>query len=544
MTIRRALITIAIIAAYAVIMPSTAARAGLFGPSTEELANELNSILEAVESGGATEANIAKLEKYIRSNPKGEFTDEALIEIAVIYTEQKDFFKASLAYKTLIERFPGSKYKTDSIYGLGLSEYRKGNLKEARAVLESFLQVKEAKIQQKVKANHLLKTISSVEAAVDDKAEQPSVAAILPLSGKYSTYGEKALRGILLAAGIYGKTGAPEAVSYDVKVFDTETGTAQNPNYVAETVASVAKNTSVTGIVGPLLSRDAEPMAIAANKASIPALILSQKEGITKHGPYVLRNFITPAAQTSALAEHATTALGKKTFVILYPDTPLGKEMATSFTKEINARGANIVAQTAYLPDTKDFSDILLALFKIKTETKLEGRRRISEFTAGVKADAIFIPDGYEAIAQIAPFLAYYNLKKIQMLGTNGWNSEELIKLSGQYVEGAVIVDGYFAESQRKGATDFATLFETAYGYKPGIIEAEAYDSTLALTRAATAGPEREKILKAILSSASVEGSAGTIRFDKNGESIKEMFILKIKDGKITEASKSAKKTP
>ena len=72
----------------------------------------------------------------------------------------------------------------------------------------------------------------------------------------------------------------------------------------------------------------------------------------------------------------------------------------------------------------------------------------------------------------IAPQLAYYDIKDVYMLGTNLWHSDALIRIARQYVQGAVMPDGFFADSTSPGVQQFVATFEETYEEKPDFIEA------------------------------------------------------------------------
>ncbi|MBK7845679.1 MAG: hypothetical protein IPJ71_18745 [Bdellovibrionales bacterium] len=56
--------------------------------------------------------------------------------------------------------------------------------------------------------------------------------------------------------------------------------------------------------------------------------------------------------------------------------------------------------------------------------------------------EALFIPDGVRSVSQIAPMLAYQEVKGIKLLGTNLWNTPELAEKGEKFAEGAIFFDG------------------------------------------------------------------------------------------------------
>ena len=175
-------------------------------------------------------------------------------------------------------------------------------------------------------------------------------------------------------------------------------------------------------------------------------------------------------------------------------------------------------------------------IFGIEVKERVVGRRHIREFTPSVEIAGLYIPDYPDAIAQIAPYIAYYNIENVQLLGSNGWNSPRLLKLAKEHVEGAIFVDGFYAWSERPGTREFIDEFRSAYGHRPGVIEAQAYDATMVLLGAIDiGGAERDDVRDALENLYGFEGATGTMSFDYSGEASKDLFILTVQDGRISE---------
>jgi outer membrane PBP1 activator LpoA protein len=219
-------------------------------------------------------------------------------------------------------------------------------------------------------------------------------------------------------------------------------------------MTELATEARVVGVVGPLLSSTAVEAAKEAQRLKVPVITLSQKEGVTSAGDYVFRNFLTPEDQGRAIADYAAR-VGHKRFAVLYPQTNYGVELTRYFELAVKERGGSVVRQAAYAPGTTDFSAEVKRVFGVKSTERLDGRRKVREYTPTVQVDALFLPDSFESVALIAPYLGYYSVKGVQLLGANGWNSPRLAELAGEAVEGAVFVDGFFAGSGRPGTEDF-----------------------------------------------------------------------------------------
>ncbi len=506
---------------------ATPSQAWLFSLSNK--GEDLVDIFEAIETGGATEQNVSRLEAYVRNNASEPNADEALLELARIYSRRKEYGKATEAFQKLLLDFPASRYKNDALYDLGNVMYRTGRLSDARSVLDPVSVDASAPADLRARASLLLKEIKDASNGVEPDSEAAAVGVLLPLKGDYARFGEAALEGILLAANTFSPGGG---TPMDVIVRDVS-----DPSKVERAVDDLSTNSRVAAIIGPLVSSTAVEAARDAQQRSIPIVTLTQKDGITGTGDFVFRNFLTPSAQAAAVADYATI-VGKKKFAILYPQNNYGSELARYFEKEVQRRGGETVRAASYQPGATNFGELIKRLFGIEVQEKSEGRRHIREFTSTAEIDALFIPDYAETVGLIAPYLEYYNIKDVQLLGANGWNSQSLVTLGGKNVEGAVFVDGFFPAGNRPGTQDFVRRFNDTYARSPGVLEAEAYDAAASVAEAlkdVKMRPDRDAVRNSLLRNRSVEGAEGSISFDSQGEAVKRLFLLTVRNGRIIE---------
>ena len=368
------------------------------------------------------------------------------------------------------------------------------------------------------------------------------IGVILPLSGKYATFGEQALKGILLAAGIFetkGQEGKGARRQDNIQTANVEIiikDTRDDPIASAKAVEYLTLNENVVGIIGPLLTITSTDAAEKAQELKVPTIVLSQKEGITNAGDYIFRNFLLPSEQAKTIALYAINKLDCKKFAVLYPNSLYGTELANFFKEEVKKGKGVIVAEEQYKEGQTYFGKEVVRLFKIKETEKKEGRRSIKTFEATVTADALYIPDYFDTIGLIAPHLAYYNIKDIKLLGSNGWNSPKLIELAGKYVEGAIFTDGFFAGSKRETTLQFVNNFKDLYGTAPGIIEAQAYDAARVMIEAMLqSNGEKEDVRTKLADLKAFPGATGNITFNKDREAVKDMFMFEVKNGQIVE---------
>ena len=386
-----------------------------------------------------------------------------------------------------------------------------------------------------------------------------TIGCLLPLSGPYQSVGFRALKGIELALDRF--SAQSDGPQMNIIVKDTGGSTEQTRLAIQELI-----DERVAAIVGPIVT--AELAAFEAQQNRIPIITLTQKDQITDIGDYVFRNFITPEMQVKAIADYTTTSLGLNRFAILYPDENYGITFMNLFWDRLIENGGKVVGLESYNPEHTDFADPIRKLvglyYKIPEDLReaaelspgendyqgdaerqlnqtsgngIRSRKKKDEPEAFVDFDAIFIPDSPKTAGLIIPQLAFYDVKDVYLIGTNLWHSEVLIKMATQYVQGAIMPDGFFAESASPTVQDFVKVFEDTYEETPGFIEAVVYDSAMMLFGVLVQPDLRFKseLKERLLNLTDFSGVTGPTYFNENGEAQKQLYLLKIKGRKFVE---------
>ena len=140
----------------------------------------------------------------------------------------------------------------------------------------------------------------------------------------------------------------------------------------------------------------------------------------------------------------------------------------------------------------------------------------------------------------IIPHLVYYDIEDVYLLGTNLWHSEKLIDMAGQYAQGAIITEGFFAASESDKVKEFVSRFQNAYGKQPEFIEAIAYDNAMMLFNAMR-NPEiesRDMLRDELLRRTDYDGVTGRTTFNENGDAIKQQFLLQLRKDRFVEINR------
>jgi len=415
------------------------------------------------------------------------------------------------------------------LYLIGISKAWYERYEEALFILSEFI---EDFPQHKsiTKAKMLIREIES-----KSNYKHTTIGCLLPLTGSYKTYGNKALMGIEFALHQFLSQHAN--MSADLIVKDTES----DNNRAVEAVRELYKE-KVAAIIGPVFTSRAA--ALEAQRLGIPIITITQQIGIADTGKYVFRNFFTPEMQIKTIVSYAFEELGLERFAILYPDDNYGNTFMDLFWDEIVAYGGKLVGIESYRPDQTDFADSikkLVGLYHVVPEYLEQetfsdkededvGYGKDREPEAIVDFDAIFIPDDPKRVGLIIPQLAYYDVNNIYLFGTNLWHSSELIKMARQYVQGAIMPDVFFAGSTLKQVKNFVSSYENMFQEKPGFIEAVAYDTAMILCDMVNR-PDisfRTTLISELGRLKEYNGVTGLTSFDSNGEVDKKLYLLKI----------------
>ena len=333
------------------------------------------------------------------------------------------------------------------------------------------------------------------------------IGCLLPLTGSYKIYGNKALNGIRLALN---QAQSGDGISLIEKDTQSDSGKAVTG------VEELAKE-GVSVIIGPIIT--AESAAPVAQQYGIPIITLTQKSDITQLGDFVFRNFITPQMQVSALVSHAIQKRGIRSFAVLYPDEKYGYTFMELFQNEVASQGGSITVSQPYGTNLNDF------------------RGPISSLARNRDFEALFIPDSARKAAQIIPQLSYHGVKKVLLLGTNLWHADELIRMAARFAQGAVMPDVFALESSAPEVTEFVRLYQESYGELPGFTEALSYDTAMIVLKVLSDPRVRNPagVRDGLMNVRDYPGVTGLTSFDTRGEADKELFLLTIEGNRFAE---------
>lgn len=499
----------------------------VFGDSEASAPGEADPVLSLLALAEARAASGEPLHALLLihqalAEPAGTRSEELLAQAHALLQNHLD--DAQLAEAAFM--FRGSPVGQDALLQQALRAAAHGDTEVARRLTESLLQGS-APFPCRSEAVRLWERLTG-------QGWLPrAVGVLLPFSGRYATFGEMVRRGMDLALETR-QTGGKKPVRFLYR------DTGADPTLSERAVVELVESERVLAIAGPLTGAAAQAAANQAQQMQVPLLTLSQKEGLPAVGDYVFRDSLNSHQQVLALVRYAMEERQLTSFAVLSPENRLGREMTELFASEVERRGGRIAGRQSYGENLTDFRRQIKRLKREDPDAPDPESSRAGAMPSPPKAlpfEALFIPDHADRIGLIAPQLAFFGIENLPLLGINGWNSPDLVRLAGRFVEGAVFVDGFFRDSPHPLVREFVDRYSEKYGEEPSILEAQGYDAAgillLLLERAEIR--TREDFRLALSRLRNYPGVTGATSFTPQGDAEKKLFLLQVQDGNIVQ---------
>jgi len=418
------------------------------------------------------------------------------------------------------------------LFERGLYQFQNENYKAASDIFSEFT----TNFPHHEKRREALELVQKIKERLVFKRRL--IGCLLPLTGPYAAFGNRALKGIQFALDQFNNQSNQPAFEMIVK------DTRSDPETTIKAIRQFDKS-RVSIIFGPIIT--SEYAAKEAQIKGIPIITLSQKPDIPELGDYVFRVFLTPQMQIDTLVPYVVNELGIRRFAVLYPEEAYGDIFFKAFRKRVLDLGASLVAVESYKPEQTDFASQIkkfsnrckpnhdeVSLSKKKTITK---KNRHQKYEVVLDFDAIFIPDSADKIALIAPQLAFYDIDNILLMGTNLWHSDKLIHSARNYVQEAILTDAFYAKDSKINIKQFISKFEEINGESPGLIEALAYDTAM-MNFFNLSNPEiqsRSDLKHALKNQPGFDGITGYTSFNENGDAVKRLYLLQVEENQFVQ---------
>jgi ABC-type branched-subunit amino acid transport system substrate-binding protein len=271
----------------------------------------------------------------------------------------------------------------------------------------------------------------------------------------------------------------------------------------AQQAAQQALDEGAEIILGPLFALSVGPVGQLARSRNVPVIAFSTDANVATRGVYLL-SFL-PESDVERIIGYAATQ-GKKSFAALVPDNAYGTVAEGAFKAAVGRRNGRVVALEHYPLD----------------RNQMQGpARTIAQ--AATRADAIFIPDGADAVPTVVQSLVAGGIdtKRVQLLGTGLWEDAQIF--STPALEGA-----WYAGPDSTGFRNFSARYRARYTQDPVRTATLAYDA-VALVAALIKTQGAQRFSEETLTNASgFTGIDGLFRFKQDGTNQRGLAVLKV----------------
>lgn len=342
-----------------------------------------------------------------------------------------------------------------------------------------------------------------------------TIGVLAPLSGEFAQYGTRMKHGIELAADELGSN-----VRF---VFGD---TAGNPEVAVAEYERLVRQERCRVILGPLLVKTAESVAMKAHELGVPFVTFTKKQGIPELGEEVFRLGATADDQGFEVAKYAREFLGIKTFVSILPDDSQGRDLARAFKLAVQAQGGQILQEMIFTPSNPETLG-----------------RLISDLEQ-LKPQGVFVADTLENARPIFELLKTSPLAGVALLGPASWDDQVAVLSLKNFIEGAIYATPYFAASNRPNVQIFSRKYLEKFGVEADLLSAQAYDAVQIVVK--TVNPSLKtsaEVIKKLSVADSLIGVTGKLTMGLSGEIRRRMNVVRIVNGEALEVMAAGEET-
>jgi branched-chain amino acid transport system substrate-binding protein len=340
------------------------------------------------------------------------------------------------------------------------------------------------------------------------------VGEFASLTGKEATFGISSHEGTLLAVEQINTAGGVLGKKIDLHTED-DLSKAGEP---ATVVNKLISRDGVVAMLGEVASSRSLEAAPICQQNQIPMISPSSTNPkVTETGDYIFRVCFIDPFQGTVMANFATKTLqAKKVAVFTDVKSDYSKGLAKYFKEGFVANGGTIAAELDFNGGDKDFKAQLTAI-------------------KAANPDAVFVPGYYTDVALICIQAKELGLN-VPFFGGDGWESDELVKIGQDAVEGDYFSTHYAPDLATEKSKNFVADYQKRFnGKTPDAMAALGYDSAMILADAmkragSTDGP---KVRDALAATKDFDGVTGKTTINEKRDATKPAVIMQVKDGKF-----------
>ena len=338
-----------------------------------------------------------------------------------------------------------------------------------------------------------------------------------PLTGDISALGQSTKNAILLAQDEVNAGGGLKVGDKVLKVRCIIEDDENKPESTATVFQKLINQDRVLAIIGSQSSKCSNAGAPIAESAKVPQITpWSTNPNVTRGRSFVFRACFIDPFQGRVVAQFAAGKLKAKTAAVVYDvASDYNKGIAEVFRDEFTRMGGRIVGYETY--NTKD-TDFSAQLTKVK----------------GAGPDVLFLPNYFNEVP-----LQVQQARKLGLtatvLGGDGWDNPELVKLGGAVMDGTYFSNHYSPDLDSPAAKAFIGAYQARFKAVPDAAAALTYDSAKLLFQAiaAAAKADPRAIREALAATKGFQGVTGSVTYTGTGDPVKGAVVIKIEKGRF-----------
>ena len=335
------------------------------------------------------------------------------------------------------------------------------------------------------------------------------------LTGKEATFGQSAHKGIVMAFEEINAAGGRLGKQLELLAEDNQT----RPGESATVAKKLLTRDKVVALLGEVSSGRSLEAAPIAQSSQIPMIApAATNPRVTEVGDYIFRVCFIDDFQGTAMANFALNDLKTKNVAVISSvSNAYSVGLAKYFRDTFEAAGGQIAVEQKYSEGDKDFRAQLTAV-------------------KAANVDAVFLPGYYTESALIIRQARELGIN-IPFFGGDGWESDKLLEIGGDALNGCYYSTHFSPENQDPRVAEFVQKFKARWNNEtPDAFAALGYDAAQiladAILRAGTTdGPA---LRDALAATKDFPGASGLTTIDAQRNAKKGATIIAIRDGKLT----------
>ena len=371
-------------------------------------------------------------------------------------------------------------------------------------------------------ASLCIAALLTAAAAQPASAQTIRIGVFGPLTGDAAAMGSSEKEAVELAIKEKNDAGGIRGKKIEA-VYGDDAGKPEEAVNVAKRLIS---RDEVLITIGSISS----PASLAASQVSrqseTPQIVVAgTAQRITTQGnKWVFRSPVPDTKLVADLAGFINEKFPKlKKFAFLYVNDDFGRGGFEAFKAAGQKYGFEIVADERYTRGDIDFTAQLGRIKASPAQAMIEWSR----YTEGALIAKQFVQTGLNLVR----------------FGSDGVATPKYVELGGPAVDGVYFTTHFSVATGADipAARTFMGKYQKAFGRVPDAYAAEAYDAiTLALLAIEKAGKEDRAAVRDALAGLSFESVRGPFKFDEKGDPLLVTHVVKIVDGKETNARNMA----